>query len=128
MRSTRPRPVSVRSRAHGSARTQTAPTIPSIEGVTLTSDKVDVAALAKGRVTLLLFGFRDFARVRWPFTASHPASTRRLPHQRHVTGCIAQPMLMTYATPFLEAYREHDNVAVYEVRCHTQAPAPLALT
>jgi hypothetical protein len=38
--------------------------VPSLPGVTLTNEAVDVAALARDRVTLLLFGFRDYARVR----------------------------------------------------------------
>ena len=38
--------------------------VPSLPGVTLDGTAVDVASLARGRVTLLLYGFRDAARVR----------------------------------------------------------------
>ena len=48
----------------GATDPQKAPTVPSMEGLTLSGETVDVAKLARGRPTVLLFGFRDAARVR----------------------------------------------------------------
>ena len=104
----------------GATDPQKAPTVPSMEGLTLSGETVDVAKLARGRPTVLLFGFRDAARVREAEKrVDGPTGVLRTDAPRAAVPRVhAQANLATFATPLRAAFGGDDRVGVYEVsRC-----------
>jgi len=106
---------------------QKAPAIPSMEGLTLSGETVDVAKLTRGRPTVLLFGFRDAARV---WSELIPVRTATYwPKSAHIVGLVpnslaktSQANLATFATPLHTAFADDDRVGIYEVRRYVTGP------